>query len=64
MEDFNFIVQNAALNSSPNITIKAIQKTNQEIRLKIQENGKIRKLWQTTRSPNVKKLLNRAPQKI
>ena len=31
--DFNFIAQNAAWNSSSNITIKAIQKTNQDTRL-------------------------------
>ena len=55
IEDFNFIVQNAAWNSSPNITIKAIQKSNQR---------KIRKLWQTTRDPNVKKLLNRASKDL
>ena len=39
-------------------------KTNQETGLKIQEKRKIRKLWQTTRDPNVKKLLNRASKDL
>ena len=32
--------------------------------MKIQEKRKIRKLWQTTRDPNVKKLLNRASKDL
>ena len=39
-------------------------KTNQKTRLRIEEKRKIRMLWQNTRDPNVKKLLDRASKEL
>ena len=44
-EHFNFIVQNAAWNSSPNININSNKKISNETKLKIQEMRNVRKLW-------------------
>lgn len=64
IEHFNLTVQQAAWNSTPIINSNLKQEVNQEIRTKIQEKRKLRKSWQNTRDPKIKKIFNKASKDL
>ena len=63
--DLNDVLVSAAIESTPNITNKAFTKHVPTFILdKIKQKRKLRKLWQTNRSPETKSTLNKMNKEI
>lgn len=66
VELFNSLVQNSAWKSTPLVQTKSATHINYPVHIKqkIAEKRRLRRIWQNTRNPNDKTILNRASQNL